>query len=84
MDGVFARGTLRKSEDGMNDKHATLYESLRNDGDKRVAAKHFSVEGQLELCALLLVHRRAHFDLFESRETRSDIKLCVCRGFSRV
>ena len=68
---------LRKPEEVTQDEYNSFYKNFTNDWDEHLAAKHFSVDGQVQFKGLLYIPKRAPHDMFVGSTVRNNIKLYV-------
>ena len=71
----------RKPDDITPDEYNTFYKKVMSDHSDPLTYKHFHTEGQLELNCLLYIPERPQFNMFESKETKNNIKLYVKKVF---
>jgi len=71
----------RNADDITNEEYQEFYKKISNDYSDSMAYKHFHAEGQIEFNCLIYIPEKSPFDMFDSKEKKSNIKLYVKRIF---
>lgn len=71
----------RKPSEVTKEEYASFYKSLTMDWQEHQAVKHFNIEGQMEMRAILFTPGHPPYDMFSPDKKRKTIKLYVRRVF---
>merc|ERR1711943_60432 len=71
----------RSPRDVEEDEYNRFYSTISKDTEKPLTKMHFSAEGEIEFKSILLVPKKAPYDLLEGKAKSANIKLYVRRVF---